>query len=174
MKLPLALLLSYWIIFVSSAGVSDECAVCVSVVDEIVDLALIDIKTLPKEEREVAAINAIEAYCAAMQQNLETSQRKMCYYLEPLRQTAARALLMKMTSIRTCRKLSKENPDICNLVTVVKSEAHQRRAMSETTESVEDEKLIELFSHDKKWYDVLDDEQFDAIIREYLKGVIYI
>mmetsp|Transcript_41020 Transcript_41020/g.80722 ORF Transcript_41020/g.80722 Transcript_41020/m.80722 type:complete len:172 (+) Transcript_41020:157-672(+) len=160
--------------FLFRGALTSDCDICLSVVDDLVNLALVDVKNLPKDARELAAIEAIESYCTGTQQNLETSQRKMCYYLEPLRQTAARALLMKMTPIRVCRKLSKENPDICNLVTVVKTEARQRREMTDTFESAEDEILKELLSHDEKWFNSLDDSQFDAVLREFRRGVIYV
>ena len=92
-------------------------------------IAMGGIKELPKAEREAAAITAIGQYCS-QQDHLETSERKLCYYLEPLRQTTARSLLMGMTHPRICKKLSKENPDICTLETVTVTSASQRKAMS--------------------------------------------
>jgi|AntAceMinimDraft_1070359.scaffolds.fasta_scaffold224724_1 hypothetical protein len=80
----------------------------------------------PKAEKAAAAGDVIDNYCN-QQSHMETSERKMCYNLEPLRQTAAWAVSVKMTVPRICKKLAKENPDICSLATVVKQQALDRR-----------------------------------------------
>jgi len=54
----------------------------------------------------------------------------MCYYLEPLVLMTAKALLNNMRTDRICKKLTKENPDVCLLVTVTATSVAERRAMS--------------------------------------------
>jgi hypothetical protein len=61
---------------------------------------------------------------------METSERRMCYYLEPMLQLTARALVNNMRTDRICKKLTKENPDVCQLVTVTETSTAERRAMS--------------------------------------------
>ena len=80
-------------------------------------------------ERQEAMIGAIATFCAH-QDHMETSERKMCYYLEPLLQTTAQALLNNMRTDRICKKLAKENPDVCLLVTVTETSKAERQAMS--------------------------------------------
>ena len=94
------------------------CGVCIGVVDEIKGIAYDRMKASPKLDKEDLSKEAIDNFCS-QQDHLQTGERKMCYYLEPLRQMAARGVAVKMTTARMCKKLSKENPDICSLFTVV-------------------------------------------------------
>jgi type II secretory pathway component PulC len=94
--------------------------------DDISGIAAEVMQGKSKEEKEVAAGRVIDNYCS-QQSHMETSERKMCYNLESLRQTAAWAVSVKMTVPRICKKLAKENPDICILATVVKQQALDRQ-----------------------------------------------
>mmetsp|Transcript_22910 Transcript_22910/g.29871 ORF Transcript_22910/g.29871 Transcript_22910/m.29871 type:complete len:148 (+) Transcript_22910:3-446(+) len=96
------------------------CNMCEKVINDISKVNLSRLKGVAKPLRESFIIEAIESFCA-QQDHLETSERKMCYYLEPLMQTTARALLVNMPIKRICKKLGKENPDICSLETVVEN-----------------------------------------------------
>ena len=116
-----------------------SCDVCLNVIASIVETSMADIKAMPKAEQLQATIVAIKMYCS--QQNpLHTSERRMCYYLEPMQHIAAKALVMNMRSDRICKKLNKENPDVCSLVTLTKRErnAYTMHKNDETVLSAKD------------------------------------
>ena len=98
-----------------------SCGVCLDIINSIVDMSMPDVRAKPKEQRLAAAVSAIDMYCSHSNR-LHTSERRMCSYLEPLQTVAAKALVMKMRSDRICKKLNKENPDVCSLVTLSKQE----------------------------------------------------
>lgn len=102
-----------------------ECEVCIKVINDIKGLSSDDVQIKPSEIRESFIVERIKAYCS-QQDHLDTSERKMCYYLEPLLQTTSRSITMKMSTSRVCKKLNRENPDICLLSSVMQQKEAQR------------------------------------------------
>mmetsp|Transcript_62712 Transcript_62712/g.141627 ORF Transcript_62712/g.141627 Transcript_62712/m.141627 type:complete len:174 (+) Transcript_62712:143-664(+) len=154
-----------------TAASSDECDVCATVLEGIKGLALVDVKNKPKDLREAAAIDAIGVFCD-QQMHLETSQRKMCYYLDPLKQTAARSLLMNMPTNRICRKLDKENPDICKLQTISINQPTHTLGLVSSAGELEDF-FDDLYRMAPDFFGNLTDRQKKEILREAERGVVY-
>mmetsp|Transcript_38752 Transcript_38752/g.89295 ORF Transcript_38752/g.89295 Transcript_38752/m.89295 type:complete len:179 (+) Transcript_38752:266-802(+) len=94
------------------------CPVCENLIAQVVDVYgdLRDEDSAGSTDKDALAARAIDVYCR--NNMINTSERRMCSFLEPLRQVAAKAVAMKMTIPRICKKLHKENPQTCGLVAI--------------------------------------------------------
>merc|ERR1712054_1528 len=86
--------------------------------------ALID-----KDEKtsKQSIMEAIGAHCGDLQNEapnpkLNSRDRKMCYYFEPIKAAIAQPFSTKMPKDRVCKRLKKENPEICEVKYPVKVE----------------------------------------------------
>ncbi len=94
----------------------------------------------------------------------------MCYYIESMHQLTARSLLLNMPKDRICKKLNKENPDICKLVVIFPHEAVQERS---STRPVGD--YLALMQLDEpSFFSHLTDRQKKSIVADYKLGIIHI
>jgi len=109
---------------VDAATKAQECEVCASVVNQITE-------SIPAESRKSKMANqrAIAEWCGSdgtqqhFRKGLNNRDRKLCYYLDPIMQTVAHSMALKMPAMRVCKKLTRDNPDICEITYPVKIEA---------------------------------------------------
>lgn len=163
---------------------NSDCSICMKMIQNIKDTAMVNVKKMYQDEfqREQASIEALRIFCN-QESHLETSERKFCYYIEPLRQTAARALNLGMPTDRVCKKLNKQMPEICRLTTVVKSKGSSvlnvKFSPDSSSNQVEsfrnDDDLIEFLSAtEPKFFKNLSEKELREIAYDYHRGVIHI
>jgi len=63
-----------------------------------------DIKSKPKVE------GAIDKYCS--QRELGPREKKICYYIEPIKRDVAQPFSTGMPAERVCKRIQKSNPEV--------------------------------------------------------------
>ncbi|KAJ1460956.1 armet protein [Pelagophyceae sp. CCMP2097] len=92
-----------------------ECEVCISNLEQIEQLIDKDQKASKQSITE-----AISKHCGDLQNEkpnpaLSQKDRKMCYYFEPIKAAIAQPFSTRMPKDRVCKRLKKENPEICQI-----------------------------------------------------------
>eukprot|EP00937_MAST-01D_sp_MAST-1D-sp2_P006577 g6577.t1 len=85
------------------------CEVCIKVLEKIDALI-----TKPGNKRKQAKVEkAITKFCK--NKKLSQKDKKMCYYFDPIKPEVARPMSIGMPHLKACQKLSKNNPEICEV-----------------------------------------------------------
>ena len=84
---------------------SADCEVCTKVIDDV-RLSLGDRKTW-KSKPAVEA--ALEKYCK--KKELGVREKKICYYLTPIKRDVAQPFSLGLPSDKVCKRLEKVNPE---------------------------------------------------------------
>mmetsp|Transcript_14568 Transcript_14568/g.43790 ORF Transcript_14568/g.43790 Transcript_14568/m.43790 type:complete len:120 (-) Transcript_14568:335-694(-) len=104
------LLLGLGLVAAAFAGKIDdkECEVCMSVLDEVE-------KTIEQggARKKTKQLSALEAYCA--QNEIGQKQKKICYWLMPMKRDVAQTAATGMPKKKVCQRLSKNNPEVCEV-----------------------------------------------------------
>eukprot|EP00560_Eucampia_antarctica_P006460 CAMPEP_0197823546 /NCGR_PEP_ID=MMETSP1437-20131217/880_1 /TAXON_ID=49252 ORGANISM="Eucampia antarctica, Strain CCMP1452" /NCGR_SAMPLE_ID=MMETSP1437 /ASSEMBLY_ACC=CAM_ASM_001096 /LENGTH=155 /DNA_ID=CAMNT_0043422767 /DNA_START=105 /DNA_END=572 /DNA_ORIENTATION=- len=96
------------------AGV-DSCEVCIKVITDVREsMDKADVKKKPKVEA------ALGAYCA--RDDLGARERKICYYIDPIKRDVAQPFSTGMTPDRVCKRINQSNPEICTVKFPVKTD----------------------------------------------------
>jgi mesencephalic astrocyte-derived neurotrophic factor len=74
-----------------------------------------DIKNKPAVEK------AIGDYCANTSA-LSAKEKKICYYIDPIKRDVAQPFSLGMPSLQVCQRINKSNPEICSVKLPVKTE----------------------------------------------------
>merc|ERR1719453_2616359 len=93
-----------------------HCEVCIKVMNDIDALIPADEKTSQTSIEE-----AIDRYCG--QSTLGQKERKLCYYIEPIKRSVSHPFTLRMPKDRLCKRITKDNDDICNVKYPVKMDA---------------------------------------------------
>lgn len=72
-------------------------------------LSKADIKDKPKVE------SALGKYCANKDKALTAREKKICYYINPIKRDVAQPFSLGMSSLRVCKRITKANPEICSV-----------------------------------------------------------
>lgn len=111
-------IISAAVVLASSVSASNdprECEVCMKVMTEVREsLAKDDQKDKPKIEA------ALGDYCA--REDLSAKEKKICYYVDPIKRDVAQPFSLGMTVDRLCKRINKANPEICSVKFPVKTE----------------------------------------------------
>jgi hypothetical protein len=98
---------------------TDKCSilVCVQVIDSVR-------KTLSKSDssNKPAIEQALGAFCANKDDKLTAKEKKICYYLDPIKRDVAQPFSLGMPALRVCQRISKSNPEVCAVKNPVKTE----------------------------------------------------
>jgi hypothetical protein len=81
-----------------------------------------DIKNKPKVE------GALGAYCA--RDDLGPRERKICYYIDPIKRDVAQPFSTGMPPDRVCKRINQSNPEICTVKFPVKTEKLEKKDLS--------------------------------------------
>lgn len=81
-----------------------------------------DLKDKPKIEA------AIGAYCA--RDNLSAREKKICYYIDPIKRDVAQPFSLGMPVDRVCKRINKNNPEICSVKFPVKTDNLEKQDLS--------------------------------------------
>ncbi|TYZ57983.1 hypothetical protein PybrP1_008438 [[Pythium] brassicae (nom. inval.)] len=86
---------------------------CVKVVDDVKGVfATLSEKKAGGKKLDIAE-NAIGKHCAS--KALSSKDKKLCYFLEPLKKDVARQVTYGKDSYKVCKALEKKNPDFCSM-----------------------------------------------------------
>lgn len=75
-----------------------------------------DTKSKPKIEK------AIEDYCSNNAGILTARERKICYYIDPMKRDVAQPFSLGMPNLKVCKRITKNNPEICTVKFPTKTE----------------------------------------------------
>ena len=97
--------------------------VCMKVMQDVRDtLDKKDQKDKPKIEK------ALGDYCA--KDTNSARERKICYYIDPIKRDVAQPFSLGMTVDRLCKRINKSNPEICSVKFPVKTENLEKKDLS--------------------------------------------
>ena len=92
-----------------------------------------DIKaTMPKEDLKSKAKieEAMGEYCANKDEKLSAREKKICYYIDPIKRDVAQPFSLGMNSLKLCKRITKTNPEICTVKFPVKTENMEKKDLS--------------------------------------------
>jgi len=61
---------------------------------------------------------------------LTARERKICYYIEPIKRDIAQPVSLGMTSLKVCKRITKSNPEICSVKFPVKTDKMEKKDLS--------------------------------------------
>lgn len=84
--------------------------VCVKVMDDLrASMSKEDSRNKPKIEA------ALGAYCANEDNTLNAREKKICYYIDPIKRDVAQPFSLGMPSLKVCKRINDANPEICTV-----------------------------------------------------------
>jgi hypothetical protein len=87
-------------------------------------LSKADLKDKPKIEA------AMGEYCANKDNTLSAREKKICYYIDPIKRDVAQPFSLGMPSLKVCKRITKSNPEICTVKFPVKTENMEKKDLS--------------------------------------------
>ncbi|CAB9515950.1 astrocyte-derived neurotrophic factor homolog [Seminavis robusta] len=120
-----ATVLLFFLYSSSVLGAADpkECEVCVKVMDDVrATLSKEDSRKKPKIEA------AIGDYCA--KENLGSREKKICYYIDPIKRDVAHPYSLGMKSLKVCQRINKDNAEICTVKFPLKTEKLEKKDLT--------------------------------------------
>lgn len=72
---------------------------------------------------------AIGEYCADTA-NLHAREKKICYYIDPIKRDVAQPFSLGMPSLKVCERINKSNPEICTVKMPVKTDKMDKKDIS--------------------------------------------
>ena len=100
-------------------------AVCVKVMDDIrATMSKEDSRDKPKIEA------AMGKYCANKDNSLSAREKKICYYIDPIKRDVAQPFSLGMPSLKVCKRITKSNPEICTVKFPVKTDKMEKKDLS--------------------------------------------
>jgi hypothetical protein len=106
---------------------AEECEVCVKVMDDIK-------ASMPKDKASAKSKPAIELaigeYCDNKDNKLSAREKKICYYIDPIKRDVAQPFSLGMPSLKLCQRITKSNPEICTVKFPVKTDNMEKKDIS--------------------------------------------
>ena len=69
-------------------------------------------------------------YCANAQKTLTAKEKKICYYVDPIKRDIAQPFSLGMSSLKVCKRITKSNPEICTVKYPVKTDKMEKKDLS--------------------------------------------
>lgn len=87
-------------------------------------------ESMSKEDsrKKPAIEKSIGNYCA--RDDLNARQKKVCYYIDPIKRDVAQPFSLGMGSLKTCQRITKHNPEICSVKMPIKTEKMEPKDLS--------------------------------------------
>lgn len=85
-------------------------------------------KAESKEKPKIEA--AMLKYCANKDKTLTAREKKICYYVDPIKRDVAQPFSLGMSSMKLCKRITKSNPEICSVKFPVKTENLEKKDLS--------------------------------------------
>ena len=96
---------------------------CIKVIDEVrADLSKSEAKDKTKIEE------GLGKYCKRT--DLGPRERKICYYIDPIKRSVAHPFSLGMKSEKVCKRINETNPEICTVKFPVKTEKMEKKDLS--------------------------------------------
>jgi len=73
---------------------------------------------------------AMGDYCANNDGKLSAREKKICYYIDPIKRDVAQPFSLGMPSLKVCQRITKSNPEICTVKFPVKTEKMEKQDLS--------------------------------------------
>lgn len=74
--------------------------------------------------------NAMAKYCANEEDKLSAREKKICYYIDPIKRDVAQPFSLGMPSIKVCKRITKSNPEICSVKFPVKTDKMEKKDLT--------------------------------------------
>jgi hypothetical protein len=81
-----------------------------------------------KDKAKIEA--AMGEYCANRDESLSAREKKICYYIDPIKRDIAQPFSLGMPSLKVCKRITKTNPEICTVKFPVKTENMEQKDLS--------------------------------------------
>lgn len=99
--------------------------VCVKVMDDIrASMSKEDSRKKPEIEK------AMGEYCSNKDNKLTAREKKICYYIDPIKRDVAQPFSLGMPSLKVCKRITKSNPEICTVKFPVKTDKMEKKDLS--------------------------------------------
>ncbi len=83
-------------------------------------------KAAKENKKKINTIDTIESLISKFCKQVKTAhEKKMCYYIDPIKRKVSQPMSSFMPADRICKKLKKEAPEICQVREKVKVEKGQ-------------------------------------------------
>merc|ERR1711976_894656 len=69
-------------------------------------------------------------YCKNKYGALSAREKKICYYIDPIKRDVAQPFSLGMPSLKVCQRISKTNPEICTVKFPVKTQNLEKKDLS--------------------------------------------
>ena len=88
--------------------------------------------TMTKEDskKKPAIEKAMGDYCANKDSALSAREKKICYYIDPIKRDVAQPFSLGMPSLKVCQRITKSNPEICTVKFPIKTEKLEKQDLS--------------------------------------------
>lgn len=73
---------------------------------------------------------AMGDYCANKDGKLSAREKKICYYIDPIKRDVAQPFSLGMPSLKVCKRITKANPEICTVKFPIKTEKLEKQDLS--------------------------------------------
>jgi hypothetical protein len=84
-----------------------------------------------EDSRNKPAIEeAIGKHCKDKDKKLNSREKKICYYIDPIKRDVAQPFSLGMPSLKVCQRINKSNPEICTVKMPVKTEKMEKKDIS--------------------------------------------
>jgi len=111
MKNPSVIILSIaTMLLMTSPALAGDCEVCIKVLDDV--RASMD-KKAAKDKPQIE--KALGDYCAKSSAELGPRERKICYYINPMKRDVAQPFSLGLPADKVCRRMDQKNPEICSV-----------------------------------------------------------
>lgn len=87
-------------------------------------LSKADSKKKPEIEK------AMGDYCANNDNKLSAREKKICYYIDPIKRDVAQPFSLGMSSLKVCERITKSNPEICTVKFPIETENLEKQDLS--------------------------------------------
>mmetsp|Transcript_5273 Transcript_5273/g.15412 ORF Transcript_5273/g.15412 Transcript_5273/m.15412 type:complete len:166 (+) Transcript_5273:104-601(+) len=111
--------------YATVALAAEECEVCVKVMD---DVRATMTKEASRKKPEIES--AIGKYCANEANALSAREKKICYYIDPIKRDVAQPFSLGMSSLKVCKRITKTNPEICTVKFPIKTDKLEKKDLS--------------------------------------------
>ena len=69
-------------------------------------------------------------YCENKDSKLSAREKKICYYIDPIKRDVAQPFSLGMASLKVCQRITKANPEICTVKFPIKTEKMEKKDLS--------------------------------------------
>ena len=73
---------------------------------------------------------AMGKYCSNDDNKLTAREKKICYYIDPIKRDVAQPFSLGMNSLKVCKRITKSNPEICTVKFPVKTDKMEKKDLS--------------------------------------------